>query len=492
MRPQIVNEGYLIDDNGVVISSYYVDFRNPKDRSPITTVIKGCEKQYAIETCKTVRVSKAEVFRKREQEDLIRDPSEMEISHTEVDSVIVDDPHDRAEARLIDDEKNRAADIIGSGFKGNTKTTKRTRKTNHNFDSGNNGWIFCTSIEPDCQEEMNTWRESLLSEYDHYWYIRRIREFAKALGMMVVEQCGAQGKGGNIRSSFGDLPESHTHHRSQIIFHGPVLYSDDPFNAFTEEFSDVIPVLFPVFVKGLRYKGQKEYRFVIWADREPVEKCIDLNVSLAMLGSLQKRIDQDDPQTDSKNSFPADPSSCNSGRTEDSEDGTDENNQVDSQSSIGIEGLPSVRDLLNDPSIPALPFKFPDGEKPEDLLEKTAVYSALTTLRQLVEKCSLGNRTEAASSAWHIEAYIRRLCSRFEDPIRSIHITCDNFVVVTINFPEGNGSSGIAAIGPLGRGAHEFKYIGGKRVGRIDSPGGYGEGFFKDLENAGLPLRNKL
>ena len=338
MRPQIVNEGNLIDDNGVVISSFYVDFRNPMDRSPITTVIKGCEKQYAIETRNTIRVSKAEVFRKREKEDLIRDPSEMKISQTKVDSVIVDDPHDLADARLIDDEKNRAADIIGSGLRGNTRSTKRTRTASHNFDSGKNGWIFCTSIEPDCQEEMNKWRESLPSEYDHYWCIRRIREFAKALGMMIVEQCGAQGKGANIRGSFGDLPESHTHRRNQIIFHGPVIYSDEPFNAFAEELSDVIPMLLPVFVKGLSHKGQKEYRFVIWADSEPVEKCKDLNVSLAMLGSLLERIDQDCPQIDSKISFPADSSACNSGRTEDPEDGTSENDQNDSESSIGIEG----------------------------------------------------------------------------------------------------------------------------------------------------------
>ena len=117
MKPEVFYEGSLIDDGGNLISSYFVDFRAPADRVPITTVIKGIENKYALECCRTIRISKPAWFREF-GEGLINDPSEMSFSHTEEDFVSIDDPNDLAEARMLNDEKNRAAEIIQSKFRG--------------------------------------------------------------------------------------------------------------------------------------------------------------------------------------------------------------------------------------------------------------------------------------------------------------------------------------------------------------------------------------
>lgn len=160
MKPAVFHEGSLADDSGILISSYFVDFRVPVNRSPITAVIKGTEKENALESCRKIRISKPARFREF-GEGLIRDSSEMSFSHTEEDSVTVNDPQDLAKAKLLGDEKNRTAERIQSKFTGFTKSIKKTRKNSHSIVSGKSGWIFCASIEPACQEEMASWRNAL-------------------------------------------------------------------------------------------------------------------------------------------------------------------------------------------------------------------------------------------------------------------------------------------------------------------------------------------
>ena len=489
MKPAVFSEGSLIDDGGFLISSYYVDFRTHKDRVPITTVIKGSERKFALECCSTIRISKPDRFRNF-GEGLIRDPSEMSFSHTEVDSVTVDDPHDLAEARMLSAEKNRAAEIIQSKFTGTTKSIKKTQKRSRSIVSGKNGWIFCTSIEPACQEEMSNWWITLPKNYDHISYIRRPREFAKALGLMVAEQCGPQGKENYLKGTFGDLEESQTYHRCQTVFHGPVVYLDDPYKVISEEMSEVGRMLLPVFVKRLEYEDQNEYRFAIWAEEEPAEECKDLKISLAMLGSLQERVDKFAWQNLATDTPTADSSNYHSARIENDNDGLGEREQEDSNSSSQL--LPSPIDFLRDPSFPIAPHTYTEEDLPNDLYEKTTTYSTLIALRRAVEKCSVRRRTEAASSAWHIEPCIRRLCARFDDPIKTISISEDNYVVVAIKFPKESVSKARIAIGPLGSGMYEIEYEGGKRGSRSENGWQLGESFLKVFEEAGLRVRDKL
>lgn len=252
--------------------------------------------------------------------------------------------------------------------------------------------------------------------------------------MMVAAQCGPQGKENYLKSSFGDLEERKTYHKCQTVFHGPVVYLDDPYNVILDEMSEVGRLLSPVFVRRMEYTDQNEYRFEIWAEQEPAEEYLVLLISSALLESLQERSDKSAWRDTAADATSASFSNCPAGRIENDIDATKQS--VQGSSSSSRQSLPSPLDLLRDPSFPITPHTYTGEEWPKDLHEKTTTHSVLVTLRQAVEKCSVDQRTEAASSAWHIEPCLRRLCARFEDPIRTFSISEDSFVVVVIRFPD--------------------------------------------------------
>ena len=47
----MINDAFFIDDEGNLIISTYIDLREHENRTPITTLIKVCKEQYAIEKC---------------------------------------------------------------------------------------------------------------------------------------------------------------------------------------------------------------------------------------------------------------------------------------------------------------------------------------------------------------------------------------------------------------------------------------------------------
>ena len=51
-------DGHHVDDAGNLISCTYVDFRDPAERFPITTLQKASSKRHAIPGCGTIRISK--------------------------------------------------------------------------------------------------------------------------------------------------------------------------------------------------------------------------------------------------------------------------------------------------------------------------------------------------------------------------------------------------------------------------------------------------
>ena len=51
-------EGHHVDDAGNLIACTYVDFRDPAERSPISTLRKASSKRHAIPGWETIRISK--------------------------------------------------------------------------------------------------------------------------------------------------------------------------------------------------------------------------------------------------------------------------------------------------------------------------------------------------------------------------------------------------------------------------------------------------
>jgi hypothetical protein len=248
-------------------------------------LIKGCAKQYAIEDFKKVRISKPEQFRKR-GEGLIKDPSEAQASHTEIVRETIDDPRHLPEVQLLTEAVARVSEQLRVPIEITSLSTRISHMTTDSVIYGKNGWIFSTSIKPENQEGYERWWNSLPEEYNHVSYIRRPREFARALGLIVAEQLGPQGQEAEMNHSFSGTGEITTRHKSQFIFHGPVIYVEDPYATISNAPSESEAMLLSLFVKGTKYQDLREYRFVIWAEQEPSNEFEDLDASFAIIGNV--------------------------------------------------------------------------------------------------------------------------------------------------------------------------------------------------------------
>lgn len=489
LNPLVLIEGMCVDAYDHLIFSIYVDLRDPANQLPITTLIKGCRKQYAIELCKKIRISKPALFRKY-GEGLILDPAEAYASHTEVDTEIIDDPHELASEQLLNEEFAEASELLQSNFKHTRRSKKTSHKTTYSLSFGKNGWIFSTSIEPESQEEKEKWRESMPDEYDHVSYIHRPREFARALGSMVAEQLGPQGQVENLNHSFDEIVKTRTSHRSQVIYHGPVIYVDDPYVMISNASSKAEFILRSNFVKGVEFQDQREYRFVILTEDEPSAETVDLDVSFAMLGAMQERLEGPTQLAPPALTLSDQPSDSRSTQIEDNEERVIEDGGVVSSLFPGMQSGPSPLDFIESDFFASVaPFSFNTQNLPHDLYEMTTTYSALASLQILIRNLKGERKIKAAASAWHAEPCIRRLCSIFEEPIENISISDSNFIVVTIKFPDESQSEAKIAIGPLGSCTFDIKSKGKRKTSFNGTVWSLRRGVGKELEEAGLRIR---
>ena len=107
---------------------------------------------------------------------------------------------------------------------------------------------------------------------------------------MVAEQLGPQGKTHPLTHSFEGEPALRTQHSVQMLFHGPVIYVDDVYALIDAATSTYERMLLPLFAKATQYQDMREYRFAIWAEKEPSEKHELLTASAAMIGSMGPRV----------------------------------------------------------------------------------------------------------------------------------------------------------------------------------------------------------
>ena len=122
-------------------------------------------------------------------------------------------------------------------------------------------------------------------------------------------------------------------------------------------------------------------------------------------------------------------------------------------------------DLLTDPATPVAPHRGESGG--------VSIWCGRTDRNRFVGHCELRSRkcqadaiVEAASAAYHAEPLLRLLCEQFEDPVRSVAISDDNFVVIRINADDERDSDARIVVSPRGEAAFHLH-----RDGR--SPGGF-------------------
>ena len=360
-------DGHHVDDAGNLICCTYVDFRDPAERFPIATLTKASSKRHAIPGCETIRISKPGCFLGR-----------------------------------------------GEGFVGHGEQAWESQVGEPVEEGvGRNGWIFCASIEPGTDDERTAWRKAMPSGHGTLSPIRRPRAFARALAAMAAEQAGPRGQTVLLRSTVDEQAYC-TAHRSQTVYHGPVVYADDPVRRLECASSDLELLLLLVFLKSAAYQAQREYRFLVWAEEEPEEDHVDLRISPALLDAMQRPGQE-----------PAASGLVSAGMEESS---AAEALAEVSRPSEGVEVLPG----LAGPGNPTVsPRRYDIDRMPGDLRERTTAYAALDALRDAVAKSDAACRKDAAAAAWHAEPILQFFCSAFGDGLAGVRVSDDNMIVIT-------------------------------------------------------------
>ena len=417
-----------------MIMSKQVDFREPQDRYPVSTLVKLGESQFAPEHRGTIRITKPEVFRDTTKPNA--DPNETRARKQ------IPTPEGLAQIRAA--EVNRVTELTGSQIRVSAEDMRETR---HQVISlRNHGWIYCTAIEPTSDEEWRDLKVKMDPKYDHESYIYRPRTFALALGSMLAEQFGIRGGEVKVDTRIADIHAS-SRRGSQTIFHGPVVYEQNKFARFTSPRNELEDFLGLIFIKDKCFEAEREYRFVIWSEDEPTEKHVDLKISLAMREAMLPLI------TPSSERYPeTDPPSSSDPDTSQAPKDLPPAAKL-SKSTGHDSGLPDPLKLLKDPSSWRRPNML--GTEPPVSAEDMTT-CVIRLLRDRVYEQPMGRRAQAASAAYYIEPLLIHLCELFVDPISRISITKDGFVVMKINTTEPSLDITFA-IGPNGNGVESNK-----------------------------------
>ena len=257
-----VNEGFVLNDAEHLIMTSYVDLRPPGTRIPITGLVRGCERKYALEDSETIMVSNPSRFREYGeglildvQEGLAREESVVTTRETAAESTRQRAVSELNEAFELLDRRMRLK-YSESNTKSNTDTASKS------FTYAKEWWVFCTSIQP-ATDDWEAWSETLPKDYDHVSVIGQPARFAEALAHMVADQLGPQLSEGSMTNSTGGVETEKTKHKTQWVLHGPVVYTDSVYELLEGITNNEQRVAAQLFVKDREYAAQQEYRFII-------------------------------------------------------------------------------------------------------------------------------------------------------------------------------------------------------------------------------------
>ena len=251
-QPLVLIDGMIINDSGCLIMSQYVDIGVDKLQHRPSVLVKAIEAKYGLEHAVDIQVSAPYRFRDY-GETLIRDDQEGRARH----KTKTENPPRSYEE--LNREQERALQLLGQEnltISNSASANVHTQTESMTF--GDSSWIYCTSIGPSI-EEWSAWRASLPDKYDHESVIRQPARFAFALGEMFVEQKGPQEKKGH----FTHNSEIRSFHNNQMVYHGPVWYTDDVLGFIKSHEGDPLYGIYQLFVKYSDFQDQREYRRLV-------------------------------------------------------------------------------------------------------------------------------------------------------------------------------------------------------------------------------------
>ena len=277
-----INEGFVLDDAGNMLTTSYIDLRGSEERTVIRSLVKGCKREHALQDGKTLLISKPERFREYGV-GLIRDDQEG-FAREERARLEGETPEEAAKLRATAD-LNDALQLVGSTMQSVHRVEYNRRKTQReSFSYGKDWWIFCASIAPD-DTDRDAWMATLDEEYDHVSRIGQPAKFAEALARMVTEQIGPLGKDAWLTGTSHGEAGARTKHKSQWVIHGPVVYTDQLYEMIAGEEDEVRRMAACLFAKPMTHAAQREYRFVV-LNGGATEEAVLLNISGMMRDAL--------------------------------------------------------------------------------------------------------------------------------------------------------------------------------------------------------------
>ena len=454
-HPLSLNDANFVDDAGSLITTTFVDFRSADQRTPIHSLAKGCERQYALETSATLRIARPCTFR-ASGGGLIRDPNEGKATTTRVLAERIDDPDDLREARVRNREMMRAIELSGSMHKLTRRiiSIKNTRSEGTTLTYGRNWWTFSTSILDYGQPPPQSWWESMDPKYDHVSWIRRPRGFARALGAMVAEQLGPQLDETQLTHKLNDGHDFVSNHSFQWLIHGPVVYVDDKYETLnTWPVRSTLPFAF-MFVKDREpHIEQREYRFVVLAKEQPADAAL-LTISPNIRSTLHESPNPirtaDSLLTTSGIDHVASPDRGPRDKTV-SQDVDRTAASAPLQDTVLNTGRPAR--FLDPPSGTTQATRpdmrsFPNQETHAGAMME--FHAWLSILEGVVGGADVSRRVEAASAAWHARKPIFDLLQEYEEPIQTVRIKDHVFVDICLTLTTPCKSEAHLVVGPNG------------------------------------------
>ena len=249
------------------------------------TLVKGCERRFAIEDCETIRLCTPSYYREDGQ-SLVWDLQEGVIEGSPRVQERWDDPADLKEQQRINAKLADRVPLAKAAGSISTTSLRVREREQSSLTYGDNCPIWCASIKPRTRKQWVLWRDSLESSYDHTSTIRDPHMFAQALGAMAFEQRGLLGNPISFRNPLTGYTAQCP---SLSVVYGPVIYVDDRRAYIEGSSSDLEFVARSIFTKTSEHRHQREYRFALLANGELEDQTLDLMVSTEMRWSVRER-----------------------------------------------------------------------------------------------------------------------------------------------------------------------------------------------------------
>ena len=277
--PLVLMDALSTTDAGRLFMVQHVDVGASSADWQHVVLVKGIEAEYSLAHNSSIRISSPQRFRDV-GETMIRDEQEGQARSRTEES-------EKKEYVAERREQEEALHELGlSNLRLGPQHSSNSRRETEAYGFGTGSWVFCAAVQPTSDDEWTRLRHKLPPTYNDYTTIHQPRKFAQALGLMFLDQIGPNTTSGRFTHSSSGTESIVSLHDALKVVHGPVLYTDDVYGFLAAHKDSALGTIYPLFVKDIEHRDQREYRFVIVGNDDLQKEHRDLIVSGMMRDSL--------------------------------------------------------------------------------------------------------------------------------------------------------------------------------------------------------------